>query len=98
MRIQPGTYIAAGTRLLAALGVVLAGCSGGGDKGEKAPAGALTVYMSVPVRGIEARAGQAAAAGAQLALADAHPPAGDRGGPLLRPDHAKPAHPPRDPA
>src|SRR3954447_17997715 len=98
MRIQPGTYIAAGTRLLAALGVVLAGCSGGGDKGERAPAGALTVYMSVRAHGIEARAGQAASSGAQLALADAHARAGDREVRLVRLDDAKPDSPTWDPA
>src|SRR3954451_14964340 len=98
MRIQPGTYIAAGTRLLVLPAILLAGCSGGGDKGEKAPPGALTVYMSVPASGLEARAGQAASAGAQLALADAHARAGDREVRLVRLDDAKPDSPTWDPA
>src|SRR3954464_2695117 len=98
MRIEPGTYIAAAARSVAVLCLFLAGCSGGAEKEEKAPAGALTVYMSTPAQGIEARAGQAASSGAQLALADAHARAGDREVRLVRLDDAKPDSPTWDPA
>src|SRR3954452_11182429 len=98
MRIEPGTYIAAAARSVAVLCLFLAGCSGGAEKEEKAPAGALTVYMSTPAQGIEARAGQAAASGAQLALADAHGRAGERDVRLVRLDNSKPEGPTWDPA
>src|SRR4051812_29349803 len=95
MRMKPGTYIAAATPLRAAAAVAFAlllpaGCSGGGSEESKTPAGPLTVYMSVPAHGLEARAGQAATAGAQLALADAHGRAGDRDVRLVRLDSSKP--------
>lgn len=98
MRMQRGTYIAAAGRTAALLALLLAGCSGGGDKGEKVPAGALTVYMSVPHSGIEARAGRTAADGAQLALADAHGRAGAREVRLVRLDDSGPGRPTWDPA
>src|SRR3954469_3211056 len=97
MRIDSGTYIAAAGRSVALLSVLLAGCSGGGDKQAKVPAGALTVYISVPAHGIQARAGQAAAEGAQLALADAHGRAGARELRLVRLDDSKPGGPTWDP-
>jgi branched-chain amino acid transport system substrate-binding protein len=98
MRIEPGTYIAALARYSAVLLVLLAGCSGGASKEAKAPEGALTIYMSVPAHGIEARAGQAAATGAQLALSDAHGKAGDRDVRLIRLDDSKPEGPTWDPS
>jgi branched-chain amino acid transport system substrate-binding protein len=98
MRIEPGTYIAAAARSSAVLLVLLAGCSGGGSKEAKAPAGTLTVYLSVPAHGVEARAGQAAASGAQLALSDAHGRAGDREVKLVRLSDSKPDGVTWDPA
>jgi branched-chain amino acid transport system substrate-binding protein len=80
------------------LAVLLAGCSSGGDKEEKAPPGALKVYVSVPAHGIEAAAGRATAAGAQLALADAHGRAGEREVRLVKLDDSKPEGPTWDPA
>jgi branched-chain amino acid transport system substrate-binding protein len=98
MRIEPGTYIAAAARSSAVLLVLLAGCSGGGSKEAKAPEGALTVYISVPAHGVEARAGQATAVGAQLALSDAHGRAGEREVKLVRLDDSKPEGPTWDPS
>jgi branched-chain amino acid transport system substrate-binding protein len=89
MRIRPGTYIAAAARLGALGLVLLAGC-GGGAKTERAPAGALTVYVSVPRHGVEARVGETVAAGARLALADAHGRGGDREVRLVELDDSKP--------
>jgi branched-chain amino acid transport system substrate-binding protein len=97
MRIEPGTYIARAARSAAVLLVLLSGCSGGGDKEAKAPDGALTVYLSVPLRGIEGSAGRAAAAGAQLALSDAGGRAGDRDVRLVRLDDSEPDGPTWDP-
>jgi branched-chain amino acid transport system substrate-binding protein len=86
MRIQPGTYIAA----LAATALALAGCGGGGAGTASAPDGPLTVYLSVPRHGTEAAAGQAVAAGARLALADAHGHAGGRALKLVQLDNTEP--------
>jgi branched-chain amino acid transport system substrate-binding protein len=97
MRIKPGTYIAAATRLGTLGLVLLAGC-GGGAGTERAPAGALTVYVSVPRHGVEARVGESVAAGARLALADAHGRAGDREVRLVELDDSKPLGPTWDPA
>jgi branched-chain amino acid transport system substrate-binding protein len=98
MRIEPGTYIAAAGRSAVVLLVLLSGCSSGASKDAKEPSGALTVYISVPAQGIEARAGRAAAAGAQLALSDANGRAGDRDVKLVRLDDSKPGSPTWDPA
>src|SRR4051795_9127766 len=98
MRIEPGIYIAALARSSAVLLVLLAGCSGGAAKEAKAPEGALTVYMSMPAHGIEARAGQAAEQGAQLALSDARGRAGARDVKLVRLDDSKPEGPTWDPS
>src|SRR4051812_37342797 len=98
MRIEPGTYIPRGARSAAALLVFLAGCSGGGSKEAKAPPGPLKVYVSAPAHGIEARAGQAEAAGAQLALSDARGRAGDREIRLVRLDDSRPDGASWDPA
>src|SRR5437868_7063519 len=73
MRMRPGTYIAAAARPMALAAALLAGCGGGHQAtSERAPSGPLTVYLSAPRRGVEARAGEAVAAGARQALADAH--------------------------
>jgi branched-chain amino acid transport system substrate-binding protein len=90
MRIEPGTYIAAATRPLVVLLVLLAGCSGADSKQATAPDGELTVYVSVPANGVEASAGHAVAAGAQLALADADGEAAGREIKLVRLDNSKP--------
>jgi branched-chain amino acid transport system substrate-binding protein len=98
MRIEPGTYIAVAARIAAAVLVfaLVAGC-GGDKKEERTPGGALTVYMSLPANGAEAAAGQAVAAGARLALADAHGRAGDRPVRLVQLDDSKPTGPTWDP-
>src|SRR3954466_232552 len=71
MRIEPGTYIARAARPAAVLLVFLAGCSGGAQAEAKPPPRPLKVYMSAPLPRFEARAGQAATAGAHLALSGA---------------------------
>src|SRR2546423_3512125 len=79
MRMRPGTYIAAAAAPMALAAALLAGCGGGrAATTQRAPRGPLTVYLSSPRRGVEARAGQAVAAGARQALADAHGRAGGR--------------------
>jgi branched-chain amino acid transport system substrate-binding protein len=98
MRIESGTYIAATARMAAVLLALLAGCGGGGKKEQRAPAGALTVYLSVPRNGVEARGGEAVAAGAQLALSDAHGRAGARPVKIVPLDDSKPKGPTWDPA
>src|SRR4051812_18395734 len=73
MRMRPGTYIAAAARPMALAAVMLAGCSGGHEAtSRRTPDGPLTVYLSAPRHGVESRAGEAVAAGARQALADAH--------------------------
>jgi branched-chain amino acid transport system substrate-binding protein len=89
MRIEPGTYIAAAARLALASLAVLAGCSGGGQSTAQAPAGPLTVYVSVPRYGVESSAGKAVAAGARLALSDAGGRAADRDVRLVQLDASK---------
>src|SRR3954463_9129080 len=83
MRMRPGTYIAAAARPMALAALLIAGC-GGGQEGttRHTPAGPLTVYLSAPRHGVEARAGQAVADGARQALADAHGRAARRQGRL----------------
>src|SRR3954468_13060710 len=72
MRMRPGTYIAAVARPMALALAVMAGCGGGNAAtSERTPNGPLTVYLTAPRQGVEARAGQAVAAGARQALADA---------------------------
>jgi branched-chain amino acid transport system substrate-binding protein len=79
MRIRPGTYIAAAAAPVALATALLAGCGGGqAATTQRVPTGPLTVYLSSPRRGVEARAGGAVAAGARQALADAHGRAGGR--------------------
>jgi branched-chain amino acid transport system substrate-binding protein len=97
MRIESGTYIAATARTAAVLLVLLAGC-GGGEKDERAPAGALSVYVSVPRNGVEAQGGEAVAAGARLALSDAQGRAGNRQVKIVPLDDSKPTGPTWDPA
>jgi branched-chain amino acid transport system substrate-binding protein len=98
MRIEPGTYISGAARLSALGLVLLAGCGGGTQTEERTPSGALTVYLSAPRTGVDAPAGDAVAAGARLALADAHGRAGTRTVRLVGLDSAKPPNPSWDPA
>src|SRR3954467_1672084 len=73
MRMRPGTYIAAAARPIALAAALLAGCGGGQEAtSQRTPDGPLTVYLSVPLRGIESRSGAAVAGGARQALAEAH--------------------------
>src|SRR3954464_154293 len=91
MRMRPGTYIAAAARPMALAAILLAGCGGGHEAtSERTPKGPLTVYLSVPRQGIEARAGEAVAGGARQALADAHGKAGGREIRLAQLDAATP--------
>ncbi|HEX8065440.1 MAG TPA: ABC transporter substrate-binding protein [Thermoleophilaceae bacterium] len=55
----------------AAAAVLLAGC-GGSDEPSRPPGDTLTVYSSLPRRGLSSRTAEAVAAGERLALADAH--------------------------
>jgi branched-chain amino acid transport system substrate-binding protein len=99
MRMRAGTYIAAATRLLVTSLVFTSGCSGGGEATTaRAPDGPLTVYLSVPARGIDAQASAAVAAGAKLALQDAHGHAGARDLRLVQLDDSKPQGATWDPA
>jgi branched-chain amino acid transport system substrate-binding protein len=99
MRMRAGTYIAAPTRLLVAALAVVSGCSGGGESTTaRAPDGPLTVYLSVPAHGIDTQSGAAVAAGARLALQDAHGRAGDRDLRLVQLDSTRPDGPTWDPA
>src|SRR4051794_19155934 len=91
MRMRPGTYIAAAARPMALAVALLAGCGGGHEAtSQRTPKGPLTVYLSVPRHGIEARAGEAVAGGARQALADAP---GEGGGREIRPAQLHPATP-----
>ncbi|MBN1528442.1 MAG: ABC transporter substrate-binding protein [Thermoleophilaceae bacterium] len=58
----------------ALLALGLGGCLGGGDDAPEAPRGVLTVYMSLPARGLSADEARAVDAGARLAFrrADGH--------------------------
>src|SRR3954454_2495953 len=99
MRMRPGTYIAAAARPMALAAVLLAGCGGGHEAtSERTPKGPLTVYLSVPRQGIEARAGEAVAGGAGQALAEAHGKAGGREIRLAQLDAATPQSSSWDPA
>ena len=84
---------------MALAAALLAGCGGGHQAtSQRAPAGPLTVYLSAPRRGVEARAGTAVAAGARQALADAHGKAGGRAIRLMQLDSATPNNSSWDPA
>jgi branched-chain amino acid transport system substrate-binding protein len=97
--MRPGTYIAAVARPTALAAVLLAGCGGGHDTSStRAPDGPLTVYLSAPRHGVEARSGQAVAAGARRALADAHGRAGGRQVRLVQLDAGSPGSSNWDPA
>jgi branched-chain amino acid transport system substrate-binding protein len=99
MRMRPGTYIAAAARPIALAAALLAGCGGGQEAtSQRTPDGPLTVYLSVPLRGIESRSGAAVAAGARQALADAHGQVAGRPIRLTRLDAATPASSSWDPA
>src|SRR3954470_20730518 len=99
MRMRPGTYIAAAARAMALAAALLAGCGGGHETtSQRTPDGPLTVYLSVPLHGVEARSGEAVAAGARQALADAHGRAAGRQIRLTRLDSASPTSSSWDPA
>src|SRR4051812_45742417 len=99
MRMRPGTYIAAAARPMALVALLLAGCSGGHEAtSQRTPDGPLTVYLSAPRHGVEARAGQAVADGARQALADAHGRAAGRQVRLVQLDAATPQSSNWDPA
>jgi branched-chain amino acid transport system substrate-binding protein len=96
MRTTPATYPAAAT-LLVLLVLTIAGCGSGDDPARPAD-GALTVYSSLPQRGVLAEEGRAAAAGQRLALEDAGRRAGDRRVRLVQLDSAGDGDAPWDPA
>src|SRR3954452_499186 len=99
MRMRAGTYIAAARRLLVVAVAFASGCSGSSaGTTARAPDGPLTVYLSVPAHGIDADSAAAVAAGARLALQDAHGRAGDRELRLVQLDDSKPEGPTWDPA
>ena len=98
MRIDSGTYLSRQPplRLVCACAaalilIVLAGC-GGSDKDEvrRLPTGPLSVYLSVPHRGLSAPEADDVADGARLALADAGARAGGRPLRLVELDSAGP--------
>src|SRR5439155_20981507 len=94
MRMRPGTYIAAVVRPMALSAAFLAGCGGGhAATSERTPDGPMTVYLSAPRQGVEARAGEAVAAGARQALADARGRVNGRDVRLVHLDPAKPGPP-----
>ena len=74
MRTGSATYIRRGAALALAA-IALAGC-GSAPKDERVSGGTLTVYESLPLHGSYARVADATAAGARLALSDAHGRAG----------------------
>src|SRR3954465_9702116 len=79
MRMRPGTYIAAAARPMALAAALLAGCGGGHEATSPRPRhGPLPVSLGAPRHGIEARGGEAVAAGARQALADARGRVGSR--------------------
>src|SRR2546423_8138103 len=99
MRMRPGTYIAAAARRMALAAAILAGCGGGHEATtQRTPSGPLTVYLSAPRHGVEARAGEAVASGARQALADAHGKVGGREIRLTQLDAATPQSSSWDPA
>jgi branched-chain amino acid transport system substrate-binding protein len=84
---------------MALAAALLAGCGGGNaTTSQRTPDGPLTVYLSVPLHGVEARSGQAVAAGARQALADAHGRAAGRQIKLTQLDSASPTSSSWDPA
>jgi ABC-type branched-subunit amino acid transport system substrate-binding protein len=96
MRIRRATYSSfAGVAVLAALAG--AGC-GSSEQGRPRGDAALTVYSSLPHSGVSARAADAVAAGARLALADAHGRAAGRAVRLVELDSAAPGGEAWDPA
>src|SRR4051794_20870827 len=99
MRMRPGTYIAAVARPMALAAALLAGCGGGHEAtSRRTPDGPLTVYLSAPRHGVEARGGEAVAAGARQALADARGRVGSRQIRLTQLDAATPQGSSWDPA
>src|SRR3954470_6572207 len=99
MRMRPGTYIAAAARPMVLAALLLAGCSNGHEAtSQRTPDGPLTVYLSAPRHGVEARLGGAVADGARQALADAHGRAAGRQVRLVQLDAAMPQSSNWDPA
>ena len=96
MRKTPATYPALAT-LLILLVLAAAGC-GSDDPPAPSGDGTLTVYSSVPSRGVLAREGRAVAAAQRLALEDAKGRAGGRRVRLVQLDSAGAGDAPWDPA
>jgi branched-chain amino acid transport system substrate-binding protein len=86
-----------GTALFCALSLVLGGCLGGDDDAPKAPQGVLSVYMSLPSRGLSADEGRAVDAGVRLAFRRARGHAGPHTVRLVRLDSTRAAGEPWDP-
>ncbi len=82
--------------MLPILAACLAGC--GGAEPAKPPGDTLTVYLSMPLHGVAARAAGDVAAGARLALADAHGRVDGRQIRLVELDSAKPGEETWDPS
>ena len=80
-----------------ALAAGLAGCLGGDDDAPKAPQGVLSVYMSLPARGLSADEARAVDAGARLAFRQADGHAGPHVVRLVRLDSTRAAGEPWDP-
>src|SRR4051794_20569206 len=86
-RMRGATYLP--VMLLALCAAALSACGGGGGP-ERAPAGTLTVYASMPHQGPSARMADSVAAGARLALADAGGHAGGKRVRLVELDSSRP--------
>src|SRR5437763_6741479 len=89
MRIEPATYIRS-VLVLVAAAASLAGCSGSGHKDERVRGNTLTIYESLPLRSASSRKADAVAAGASLALQDAHGMAGSHRVKLVELDSSDP--------
>src|SRR4051794_29652494 len=85
-RMKPGTYL---PLLLALCALALSAC-GGEKKGERASGDTLTIYMSLPRQGATARMAASGAAGARVALGDAHGRAGGKRLRLVEIDSSRP--------
>jgi branched-chain amino acid transport system substrate-binding protein len=75
--------------LALALAAALGGCLGGDDERPAEPGGPLTIYMSLPARGLEADEAAAVEAGGRLALARAGGRVGGRAVRMVRLDSTK---------
>ena len=81
----------------AALVLALGGCLGGGDEAARTPGGVLTVYLSLPARGLSADEAASVEAGARLAFRQAHGHAGPHAVRLVRLDSTNAPGEPWDP-